>query len=150
MASHKRRVERKLKKDVKRKVQASRAKQQSNAQNKESSLEQMMKLVALMKGNGVNTDQATLLKLREEKAKADGELARTKRESAVSIEQSKKVTKGLTREATEKEIEYDKLKTANKNTEEKTKQVEKEYGIDKLKEIAKLNFKNTDKIKENL
>ena len=26
----------------------------------------------------------------------------------------------------------------------------KEHGIDKLKEIAKLNFKNTDKIKENL
>ena len=28
--------------------------------------------------------------------------------------------------------------------------IAKEYGMDKLKEIAKLNFKNTDKIKENL
>ena len=118
MASHKRRVERKLKKEVKRKVQASRAKQQSNAQNKESSLEQMMKLVALMKGNGVNTDQATLLKLREEKAKADGELARTKRESAVSIEQSKAKTKGLTKEDAELQAQVVKIQTDNKNMDE--------------------------------
>ena len=50
---------------------------------------------------------------------------------------------------TEKEIEYDKLKTANKNTEEKTKQVEKEYGIDKLKDAIEkakqLNVKLTSK-----
>ena len=29
-------------------------------------------------------------------------------------------------------------------------EIVKKYGFDKLKEIAKLNFKNTDKIKENL
>ena len=135
MASHKRRVERKLKKEVKRKVQASRAKQQSNAQNKESQLEQMMKLVALMKGNGVNTDQATLLKLREEKAKADGELARTKRESAVSIEQSKAKTKGLTKEDAELQAQVVKLQTENKNMDEEIERIVKQSGIDKLKDV---------------
>lgn len=138
MASHKRRVERKLKKDVKRKVQASRAKQQSKAQSKpqsKESLEQMMKLVALMKGNGVNTDQATLLKLREEKAKADGELARTKRESAVSIEQSKAKTKGLTKEDAELRAQVLKIQTENKNMDEEIERIGKQSGIDKLKDV---------------
>ena len=88
MASHKRRVQRKIKKDVKKKVQASRAKQQAN----QSQLEQVMKLMGLVKGvNGSNTstDQATLLRLRDENAKANQETARLKRENELKRAQSK-------------------------------------------------------------
>ena len=39
-------------------------------------------------------------------------------------------------------------KGASNLVDEVGKTIVKEYGFDKLKEIAKLNFKNTDKIKE--
>ena len=153
MASHKRRVERKLKKDVKRKVQASRAKQHSNAQSKpqsKESLEQMMKLVALMKGNGVNTDQATLLKLREEKAKADAELARKNRESAVSIEQSKLKTKGLTKEDVDLENKFVQLQTDKKNLEEEIKQAMVKGKMDKVKPLVEKLEKENGVLKSRL
>ena len=41
-------------------------------------------------------------------------------------------------------------KGASNQVDEMGIKIVKEYGFDKLKEIAKLNFKNTDKIKENL
>ena len=41
-------------------------------------------------------------------------------------------------------------KGASNLVDETGAKIVKEYGFDKLKEIAKLNFKNTDKIKENL
>ena len=41
-------------------------------------------------------------------------------------------------------------KGSGSNVDEVGKQIVKMYGIDKLKEIAKLNFKNTEKIKESL
>ena len=41
-------------------------------------------------------------------------------------------------------------KGSGSNVDETGKQIVKMYGIDKLKEIAKLNFKNTEKIKESL
>jgi ribonuclease HIII len=49
-----------------------------------------------------------------------------------------------------KSLNLDLPKGASNLVDEIGVKIVKEYGIDKLNEIAKLNFKNTDKIKENL
>ena len=49
-----------------------------------------------------------------------------------------------------KDIGFNILKGASELVDNKGVEIVKKYGIDKLKEIAKLNFKNTEKIKEKL
>ena len=49
-----------------------------------------------------------------------------------------------------KSLNLDLPKGASNLVDEIGVKIVKEYGIDKLNEIAKLNFKNTKKIKENL
>ena len=49
-----------------------------------------------------------------------------------------------------KEIGFNLLKGAGTNVDIQAKEIVKKYGINKLNEIAKLNFKNTEKIKELL
>lgn len=47
-----------------------------------------------------------------------------------------------------KELDISLMKGASSLVDEQGKEIVKKYGIDKLNEIAKLNFKNTEKIKE--
>lgn len=49
-----------------------------------------------------------------------------------------------------KDIGFNILKGASELVDNQGAEIVKKYGIDKLKEIAKLNFKNTEKIKEKL
>ena len=49
-----------------------------------------------------------------------------------------------------KEIGFNLLKGASDSVDNQAVEIVKKYGFNKLKEIAKLNFKNTEKIKEKL
>ena len=48
------------------------------------------------------------------------------------------------------EIHLPLLKGASSLVDKQASEIVKNYGMDKLKEIAKLNFKNTEKLKEYL
>ena len=49
-----------------------------------------------------------------------------------------------------KELGFNLLKGASEAVDEQAVLIVKKYGFDKLKDIAKLNFKNTEKIKFKL
>lgn len=94
----KKKIARKVKREVKRKVQRVKAQQQQQQQNNKNTLndkDMMLKLMAMMGGRGGQQamDPATLLNLREEKAKKEQEDIRLKRDAKAAEQQYKEEAK---------------------------------------------------------
>ncbi len=90
MGSHKQRVQRKIKKEVKRKVQA-RRQQQQRQQAHNNQMSELMKLMMMMKGDKQpqSTDQQEKIRLIEEKQKMKNELEKEKMTHKEEMEKMK-------------------------------------------------------------
>ena len=90
MGSHKQRVQRKIKKDVKRKVQAKRQ-QQQRQQAHNNQMSELMKLMLMMKGDKqpAGGDQQEKIRLIEEKQKMKNELEKEKMTHKEEMEKMK-------------------------------------------------------------
>ena len=95
----KRKVARKIKREVKRKVQKAKSQQQQQQQSNKNPLndkDMMLKLMAMMggaRGGQQGMDAATLLNLKEEKAKKEQEDIRLKRDAKAAEQQYKEEAK---------------------------------------------------------
>ena len=123
MPSHKRKVQRKVKKTMKRNVDKAKAKQQNNKPNDDKEL--LLKLMAMMRGSHGNQsmDPATFLKLKEEQVAKDKEDARLIRDAKTTEANAKRDIKNAKGEFKVKQAQAD-AETASAQREHTIKQLD--------------------------
>ncbi len=143
MGSHKQRVQRKIKKEVKRKIQAKQ--RPSHAQQTQNKMDEMMKMLLMLKGGQQQNPNAAqdLLTAKEIIAKQNAEEARKQRELQASIKQIKNAEEEAKMKAKtqcdEEEVKHLRNKMELEKQIRETKAKLKEAKNEK--EIAELNDK---------
>ena len=148
MGSHKQRVQRKIKKDVKRKLQS-----KPRPQKPTNKMDEMMKLMMLMKGGGQQNPNAAqdLLTAKEIIAKKNAEEARKQREQKqrikqIEAEEKTEKMKAKTQQLTAKEQQLramEEIQKQKREAEAKLRNTKDEIERKKLEaEVARLNQKH--------
>ena len=141
MGSHKQRVQRKIKKEVKRKAQAHRAQQQRTNAAKSDKSTELMKMMMTMMGGGNKQPPGDLpdkIRLIEEQKKLENDLKRQESESKKRMEEMDRQTQEAVNKAKLEGLKrtegYEKMKN-----ELKRQELDEEAEIDKLVKAGKLD-----------
>ena len=141
MGSHKQRVQRKIKKEVKRKAQAHRAQQQRTNGAKSDKSTELMKMMMTMMGGGNKQPPGDLpdkIRLIEEQKKLENDLKRQELESKKRIEEMARQTQEAMNKAKLEGLQRTEDFEKQKN-EFTQKKLDAEAEIDKLVKAGKLD-----------
>lgn len=159
MVNHKKRVQRKIKRDVKRKVAAARAKQNANAAADKNM--EMIKTMMLMMNGGNKTpglDPNDAITAKEIALQKKNEEARKKIEDKNKIKQMEEEFEAYKTKAENERVEtrrkhleeLNKAKMKNVEEKNKTKRVQDDFEIDKLTAQSKMEAANRKYLEKKL